>query len=175
MNGDGTSTTGAKGKGIPYWWGAMAAFASAVFFFISFILQAVRFSGAASQVKMPSIRSKDQMQRWINLEPDMLRSMWDYRAAVADMELAYDCLLTIGFFSLVLAVGALADAFELKGGGHKASKTVLVPSFIFAAIIMALDLTFNAGTTTASAWIYKSWNLDDATVRTDLEATGVRV
>lgn len=41
-------------------------------------------------------------------------------------------------------VVALADAFEERSG-HKASKTLLVPSFLFASALVVLDLTFYAG------------------------------
>jgi len=162
-NGATTSTMEIKRR-LPYWWGAIASFFSALFFFLGFLLSAIRWSGVGNAIPRPKISEREYFQRWLNLDPDFLRTLWKYRASVADLEIAMDALGTIAFLLLLASVSSLADAFE-SNGGHKATKTLLVPCFTAAAVLMVVDLTFNAGTTTTAAWMSQRWILDDAAVR----------
>jgi len=106
-------------------------------------------------------------KKWTSLDPDFLRQLWKYRASVANLHVATDFVLTIAFFLLAGTVSSLSDAFDASGRPHKASKHILLPCFVFAAALMVLDLTFNAGSDTTSAFIAEMWELDDPTVQSD--------
>lgn len=153
----------------PFWWGGVAAFCAAGFAFLSCILNLVYLSGTAfPKTKSPfRERTPDTFKRWSSLEPELLRSLWDYRVVSANLNIGASALITLAFFFLLAAVMALADAFEVHGGpgAHRAAKSLLVPSFIFAAVLAMVDLAFNAGAVTTAAWIYDRFTIDDTQVR----------
>lgn len=153
----------------PFWWGGVAAFCAAGFAFLSCILNLVYLSGTAFPNTKSPFRERTQgtFKRWSSLEPELLRSLWDYRVVSANLNIGASALITLAFFFLLAAVMALADAFEVHGGpgAHRAAKSLLVPSFIFAAVLAMVDLAFNAGAVTTAAWIYDRFTIDDTQVR----------
>mmetsp|Transcript_3827 Transcript_3827/g.10762 ORF Transcript_3827/g.10762 Transcript_3827/m.10762 type:complete len:446 (+) Transcript_3827:43-1380(+) len=92
---------------------------------------------------------------------DLLRQLWDWRAANANIEVAKDFMSAISFFLLASAVRALAEVFDMHRSGHKASMFVLVPCFTFASIMAIIELTFKAGATGTASWIGTQWDLDE--------------
>lgn len=153
----------------PFWWGGMAAFSAAAFFFLSCLLNLAYLSGTAfPNTKNPfRERKPGTFAKWTELDIGLLRQLWQYRVVSANLNIGASALITLAFFLLLGTIMSLADAFEVHGGqgAHKASKAILVPSFIFAAALAVLDLTFNAGAVTTAAFIYSRFSIDDQTVR----------
>jgi len=144
---------------VPFWWGGMAGFASAFFMVIASILRLAFYF--RSPVSAPSpFQDEDFFQDWTSLDHEALAKLWAFRQASAPLEVAMDFIICIALFLVVPLVSALGEAFDMHQSGHKAAKTVLLPCFTFAAVIVVLDLTFNAGAATTSAWIYRDWDLN---------------
>lgn len=163
----------------PYWWGGVSSVCGALFFFLATLLQLALLSGTAFAVKNPLLAvqhsggknvtidfpsQKVAYSKWMALDPTLLRTLWEYRVQSANLSIVTSAVITLSFFLLLATVMSLADAFDAHSG-HKASKTLLVPSFLFATALVVLDLTFNAGQVTTSAFIYKMWTIDDQTLK----------
>ncbi|KAJ1636382.1 hypothetical protein T492DRAFT_959484 [Pavlovales sp. CCMP2436] len=160
----------------PYWWGGMASVLGGLLFFLACLLNLAFLSGTAFKVKNPLVafeRTKTGIdataqaaayKKYLALDEDLLRQLWEYRAVSANLSIVASAITTLSFFLLLATVMSLADCFD-QHSGHKASKTMLVPAFLFAAALVVLDLTFNAGQTTTSAFIYDMWTVDYQTLK----------
>mmetsp|Transcript_3171 Transcript_3171/g.9246 ORF Transcript_3171/g.9246 Transcript_3171/m.9246 type:complete len:336 (-) Transcript_3171:426-1433(-) len=159
--------SGSAGRSqVPFWWGSMSAFVSVFFFLLGFLLHLIQYAGVGGTVENPFLTDRESsFKRWTELDPAFLRQLWKYRASVADLHVATDFVLTIAFFLMAGAASSLSEVFDAHGHGHTAARNVFLPCFVFAAAMMVLDLTFNAGADTTAKFIAEMWNLDDATLK----------
>lgn len=158
----------------PYWWGGVAAYAAAFFFVGSCVLNVVLISGTAYPEQLSPFRVRTwttevppgAIEKWINLEPELLERLWNYRKLTANLDVSASFFVTLAFCLLLATIMSLADAFEVQGGrgAHKATKVLLVPCFIFAAALAVIDLTFHAGTVTTAAFVYERFKINDMLV-----------
>lgn len=159
----------------PFWWGGVAALLAGFFFFLSCMLNLVLATGRAFPEQLSPLRVRGWtaqvppgvLEKWRNLDPELLHRLWRYRALSADLDIGASALITLGFVALLASVVTLADAFEVHAGraAHRATRTLFVPCFIFAAALAVLDLVFHAGAVTTAGFIYKYFEIDDTMVR----------
>jgi hypothetical protein len=152
----------------------MCAIAGGASFFLSCLLNLAFLSGTAFKTKNPLIKANktnfnidkqmEAYELYTQLDIPLLRELWEYRSVSADLSVAVSAWITLSFFLLLATVMSLADAFEAHTK-HTASHTMLIPSFLIATSLVVLDLTFNAGQATTSAFLYEQFAIPDATLQ----------
>ena len=158
------------------------SFCSAIMFVVSAMFYVwgftTEFSAQFPEPTMANVRDRllnrtageERMERYMALDPEILRPLWTARAAALMPYLLAEFSAAVAWAMVIPTV--LSTAAVL--GGHRSSSTAFSGCFIACAIISLINFTYQGGTVTVTDWIstWPSMQSRNETDPTDNEGTG---